>query len=319
MLAFKRPSGALLAAPAARNVNSSILRVTHRQHTRMIRVASDGTQSNAATAGGERAGSSDASDASDASERAMDTAKSEAAKTLPEGVERIYVGKGNYIEDDPNKYPRRDNAYTGGFAGGETGLKKFVSEQGIPYSEAKASGEKRTEKPSKKSGDIYVGKGRYVEDDKSNTSKVMKLSARDSSLVGGFAGGEVGLKKFVATGEVPFGEGRQQQSPLIVAGIVSILGVGGGILFTDLGQFGEEVITGKTNVSPEALNGLDENTKFLLEAGVLLTGVVASIIGGRALIGSFRKNMAEGVAKFGVLALFWMAVFIAAQFVLDSN
>ena len=319
MLAFKRPSGALLAASATRNVNGSILFVTHRQHARMIRVASDDTQSNAATAGGERAGSSDAADASDASERTKNEIKNEAKKTLPEGVERIYVGKGNYIEDDPNKYPRRDNAYTGGFAGGETGLKKFVSEKGIPYSEAKASGEKRAEKPTKKSGGIYVGKGRFVEDDKSNSSKVMNLSARDSSLVGGFAGGEVGLKQFVEKGEVPFGEGKQQQSPLIVAGIVSILGVSGGILFTDLGQFGEKVITGKTNVSPEALNGLDENTKFLLEAGVLLTGVVASLIGGRALIGSFRKNMAEGVAKFGVLALFWMAVFIAAQFVLDSN
>jgi len=244
-------------------------------------------------------------------------AQPQQSKPLPDGIEKIYVGKGRYLEDDPSKYPGRDNLYTGGFAGGETGLKNFVAEKGIPYSspakESKAA-KASAKKPAK---GVYVGKGKFFEDDKSNTYKVMKLSTRDA-LVGGFAGGEVGLKEFVATGEVPFGEGRKQQSPLIVAGIVSLLGVAGGILFTDVGEFGEQVISGKTNVSPEALSGLDENTKFLLEAGVLLTGVVASLIGGRALIGSFKKSLAEGVTKAGVLAVFWIMVFVAAQFVLDS-
>lgn len=257
--------------------------------------------------------------ASESKENAVADAAEPAAQepALPQGIEKIYVGKGRYLEDDPSKYPGRDNAYTGGFAGGETGLKNFVAEKGIPYSSPTKEEPPKISASTKKSG-IYVGKGKYVDDDKSNTSQVMKLSARDSSLVGGFAGGEVGLKEFVATGEVPFGEGRKQQSSLIVAGIVSLLGVAGGILFTDVGEFGEQVISGKTNVSPEVLSGLDENTKFLLEAGVLLTGVVASLIGGRALIGSFRKNLAEGVTKASVLAVFWIAVFVAAQFVLDS-
>lgn len=317
MLALQaRPSGVRTFASTSSRVNGSLLHLPARPQL-CVRVAAEETQSNAATVGG-NADAVSTEGAQGVSEAVKTTKNVE--KELADGKARIYVGKGRYIEDDPSKYPGRDNAYTGGFAGGETGLKNFVAKEGIPYSSPKSAAAEGAQKASSgKTSGIYVGKGRFVEDDKSNASKVMKLSARDSSLVGGFAGGEVGLKEFVATGEVPFGEGKKQQSPLIVAGIVSILGVTGGILFTDLGQFGEEVISGKTNVSPEVLSGLDENTKFLLEAGVLLTGVVASLIGGRALIGSFRKNLAEGVTKFGVLALFWMVVFVAAQFVLDSN
>ena len=41
-------------------------------------------------------------------------------KSSSAGKQKIYVGKGRYIEDDPKKYPDR-NALTGGFAGGEVG------------------------------------------------------------------------------------------------------------------------------------------------------------------------------------------------------
>lgn len=240
---------------------------------------------------------------------------------LPPGVEKIYVGKGRYIVDDPSKYPGR-NSLTGGFAGGEVGLKNFVAENGFVSATRQESG--NTARAPAKGGKagIYVGKGRFLNDDASNESKVMKMSARDNSLVGGFAGGEVGLKEFVQTGEVPFdeeGKARRQQSPLIVAGIVSITAVTGGILLTDVSDFGERVISGSTEVSPDALSGLDENTKLLLEAGVLMMGVVASVIGGKALVGSLRSSIKEGATRLAVLAAFWMAVFIAAQFVLDSN
>ena len=172
----------------------------------------------------------------------------------------------------------------------------------------------------KKKG-IYVGKGKFAEDDpKSNQARVMKVTGRDSTLVGGFAGGEVGLQEFVETGVVPFGDGssRRQQSPLIIAGIVSTAAVTGGILLTDVSDFGEQVISGTTKVNPESLAGIDENTKLLLEAGVLMIGVVATVIGGRALIGSMRSSIKEGATRFAILAAFWMAVFIAARFVLDS-
>jgi hypothetical protein len=38
--------------------------------------------------------------------------------------ENIYIGKGKYVKDDPNKYPSK-NEWTGGWAGGEAGLWDF--------------------------------------------------------------------------------------------------------------------------------------------------------------------------------------------------
>jgi hypothetical protein len=41
--------------------------------------------------------------------------------------EEIYLGKGRFIKDDPKKYPSKDE-WTGGWAGGETGLWSFRDE-----------------------------------------------------------------------------------------------------------------------------------------------------------------------------------------------
>jgi hypothetical protein len=235
------------------------------------------------------------------------------------GKEKIYVGKGRFIEDDPTLYPEK-TPLTGGFAGGEVGLQSFVAKADVS---PKSSGKKDKGTASGPKKGIYVGKGKFVSDDsRSNESKVMKLTGRDSSLVGGFAGGEMGLQEYVSKGEVPFAadgtSGRRQQSPLIVAGIVSIAAVTGGILLTDVSDLGEQLISGSTKVTPAALAEMDENTKLLLEAGVLMIGVVASVIGGKALLGSLKSSIKEGATRFGVLAAFWMVVFIAARFVLDS-
>ena len=48
---------------------------------------------------------------------------------------RDYEGKrsgsqGRFITDDPAKYPGRDNMFTGGWAGGEVGLKAFAAVRG---------------------------------------------------------------------------------------------------------------------------------------------------------------------------------------------
>jgi len=200
----------------------------------------------------------------------------------------------------------------------QVGLQSFVAKADVS---PKSSGKKGAASGPKKG--IYVGKGKFVSDDSSsNETKVMKLTGRDSSLVGGFAGGEMGLQEYVSKGEITFSDGtsgRRQQSPLIVAGIVSVAAVTGGILLTDVSDLGERLITGTTKVTPAAaLAEMDENTKLLLEAGVLMIGVVASVIGGKALLGSLRSSIKEGATRFGVLAAFWMVVFIAARFVLDS-
>lgn len=148
----------------------------------------------------------------------------------------------------------------------------------------------------------------------------MKTTGRDSSLTGGFSGGETGLRQFVETGEVPFapeGSKKKQQSPLSMAGIISASAVTGGLLLNDAGDIGERILSG-TGTSRAALAGLDENTKLLLETAVLLVGVVATVVGGRALVGNLTNNLKEGATRVAVLAMFWVAVFIAARFILDS-
>lgn len=206
----------------------------------------------------------------------------------------------------------------------QVGLKQFVSQIDGTVAKPDANSKSSDSKASSTSkGGLYVGKGRYLPyDPKSNESRIAKSTGRDSSLVGGFAGGEVGLRKYVETGEVPFAsEGsraRRQQSSLIVAGVVSAAAVTGGILLTDVTDIGEQIVSGSTSVTPAALAGLDDNTKLLLETAILLVGVVATVVGARAIIGSITNNLREGATRLGTLALFWIVVFIAARFILDS-
>ena len=174
---------------------------------------------------------------------------------------------------------------------------------------------------NKSKNSLYVGKGRYLPFDKTNEAVVIKTTGRDSTLTGGFSGGEVGLRKYVETGEVPFapeGSRRKQQSPLIIAGVLSAAAVTGGIVLNDVGSIGEEFVSGSTGIEPSALAGLDENTKLMLETAVLLVGIVATVVGGRAIVGNLTSSIKDSAAKLATLAVFWVAVFIAARFVLDS-
>ena len=50
--------------------------------------------------------------------------------------------------------------------------------------------------------------------------------------MGGFAGGEQGVRQFVEEGTIKLADtNRSQQSPLIIAGIVAVAGTIGGLLF----------------------------------------------------------------------------------------
>jgi hypothetical protein len=207
----------------------------------------------------------------------------------------------------------------------QVGLKQFVSKLDETEKKYKKEGKAANTKasPSNKSkNSLYVGKGRYLPfDPASNEAVVIKTTGRDSTLTGGFSGGEAGLRQFVETGEVPFvpeGTRKKQQSPLIIAGIISASAVTGGLLLNDAGDIGEGLISGSTGASPSALAGLDDNTKLLLETAVLLVGVVATVVGGRAIVGNLTNNLKEGATRLATLAVFWVIVFIAARFILDS-
>ena len=44
-------------------------------------------------------------------------------RSTPRATMTIYVGKGKYVKGDAKKFAGRDNLLTGGWAGGEVGLK----------------------------------------------------------------------------------------------------------------------------------------------------------------------------------------------------
>ena len=109
------------------------------------------------------------------------------------GKDKVYIGKGRYVEDDPKKYAGRDNWFTGGWPGGEKELKEiFIQEELKNAKAAKTAAEPKPvgELPEDVRGedDVYVGKGRFVKGDAS------KFAGRDNLFTGGWAGGEVGLK-----------------------------------------------------------------------------------------------------------------------------
>lgn len=51
---------------------------------------------------------------------------------------------------------------------------------------------------------------------------------------------------------------------------------------------------------------------------MLLAGLTGVVAGGRAIASAAANSIREGAVKLGTLAVFWTAVFLAAQFVLRS-
>lgn len=235
-----------------------------------------------------------------------------ASETQTSSKETIYLGKGKTIVDDPSKYPSR-NEYVGGWAGGETGLKQFIADvKNEKYSNKKAPfspgttlisiGNKKV--PAVKTGQgkdpIYVGyskddidlrksgkPGRFLIDD------ARKYPSRNE-LTGGFAGGEAGLKTFVATGDIKLADQSRpgRNNPLIVAGTVSVSATLGAILLTNV----EEVVAGVASGDGKvelALTAVDDSTRLLLGAAIGLLGIVGVVAGGRAL----AKSASDGARK----------------------
>ena len=99
----------------------------------------------------------------------------------------VYIGKGRWVKDDPKKYAARDDWFTGGWPGGEVGLKEsFIQE---PF-ETPVESSPLNPLPEDVAGEdtVYLGKGKFVKAD------ATKFAARDNLLTGGWAGGEVALK-----------------------------------------------------------------------------------------------------------------------------
>ncbi|PSC72158.1 hypothetical protein C2E20_4510 isoform A [Micractinium conductrix] len=236
-------------------------------------------------------------------------------------VEEKKLGKkGRFVVDDPSKYPQRSE-YTGGWAGGEKGLKEFVAatqrEKELNGAPAKKAGKAaRAPQPIAKGSDtIYLGNGRTIVDD-------AKKYPERNELTGGFAGGELGLQYFKEKGDVPIapeGQGTKQSSPLITAFVLGLAATGGGLLLSTI----EDVAVKGTDGAAPAVAiagslGLDEKTKAMLTAGILLVGVLGTVAGAQVMLDSMAAKMRAGASKLAILGAFWTVVFLAAKLVLDS-
>lgn len=272
--------------------------------------------------------------------------------------EQIYIGfdkgdkdrskQGRTISDDPSRYPDRTQT-TGGWSGGEKGLAAFIEEEQQKMSADKAVVPKDQEQAKKEGGKakvvgqeggtIYIGfekgdkrtpgeAGRYIQDDP-NKYPAKENMGPFSGVTGGFAGGEAGLQQFLEDGEVKFRDpnetGSRNFSILAFAGFFAVVTTVGGVLLTDVVDFGEvEVKEGVSNASAQfqqltsAPSG-GTDSKLLLEVVLGLFGVTATGVIIRTVLKGIAGKVTRSSLNIAKLAVFWAGVFIAARFILESN
>ncbi|KAK9839827.1 hypothetical protein WJX81_004508 [Elliptochloris bilobata] len=250
-------------------------------------------------------------------------------------------------EDDASRYPDR-NQYVGGWAGGETGLRQWIEEAaeqserkgGAAVTRKATEGSKSEPVVVHKDGEqIYIGydkenidsrrqgaPGRYIQDD------INKYPAKESigplsGVTGGFAGGERGLQQLIEKGKLKLAEPgsnrRREFSSLLLAGGVAATAVAGGLLLDDGLQLGEKVLGqgGLPGVDLRAAP-LDGKVKLVLQAAVALMAVGGGVFAVRGLVRRVREGtgaLAGKALDAGKVAVFWVAVFAAVKFVLESS
>ena len=284
------------------------------------------------------------------------------AQQIPEGKAEIYIGfeKGDYapregrvgrvVIDDPTKYPGRDNDFVGGWAGGEVGLKAFAAGAAATAAEqASTSGSSSAaaaaaKAKAKAKGKVYIGHekddyearrlglpGRFVDDDPQKYPDKEDVGPL-LNAVGGFAGGERGVKAFAATGEIPLapeGQGSRQFSPLAFAGFVALVGAGGGLL---LNGVEETVVEGADSPEAMALKGVASELanvaavqgpqRAALTAAVAAVAALAGVFAVKAAVDGARARAAAlgaTIADGAKAAAFWVAVFFAFKLVIENS
>lgn len=244
----------------------------------------------------------------------------------------------------------------GGWAGGEAGLWQLrdevkaqeaadkaaskaereakeaarAAEQRVLAAAAAADKAERAAKAAKAAGaasaaPIYLGYGKgevrdtepgrvIVDDPRKYPAKEDVLGL--SGAVGGWAGGERGLKQFVRDGEVVLREpgqpGGSQFSPVAVAALVVVGAAGGGLLLNGAVDVGETVVRSEIVNAP-----IDAQTRALLLAAVAILGGGGAVAAGLAAVKSLQARVAGGATKLALTGAFWVGVFFAARAVLE--
>ena len=205
---------------------------------------------------------------------------------VPAGTgEKLYVGQGKYIEEDKDgllKKTGRDSQLVGGFAGGEKGLWGYRTILEDDPTIAK-----------KKYEPVYGGR---------KGTKEVSLAKDFGGMAGGFPGGEVGVKAYNATGNIP----TRDAPPTLGWGppVLLLAAIGTAGYYLNPGDPAEEfnaaVSTAVTAKSAIDASLSPEQENLVLEgAGVVLAALV-----GASAVGSAAKKVGEGlgnVVKTGLL------------------
>ena len=205
---------------------------------------------------------------------------------VPAGTgEKLYVGQGKYIEEDKDgllKKTGRDSQLVGGFAGGEKGLWGYRTILEDDPTIAK-----------KKYEPVYGGR---------KGTKEVSLAKDFGGMAGGFPGGEVGVKAYNATGNIP----TRDAPPTLGWGppVLLLAAIGTAGYYLNPGDPTEE-LNAAVSTAVTAKSAIDaslspEQENLVLEgAGVVLAAVV-----GASAVGSAAKKVGEGlgnVVKTGLL------------------
>ena len=205
---------------------------------------------------------------------------------VPAGTgEKLYVGQGKYIEEDKDgllKKTGRDSQLVGGFAGGEKGLWGYRTILEEDPTIAK-----------KKYEPVYGGR---------KGTKEVSLAKDFGGMAGGFPGGEVGVKAYNATGNIP----TRDAPPTVGWGppVLLLAAIGTAGYYLNPGDPAEE-LNAAVSTAVTAKSAIDaslspEQENLVLEgAGVVLAAVV-----GASAVGSVAKKVGEGlgnVVKTGLL------------------
>lgn len=108
---------------------------------------------------------------------------------------------------------------------------------------------------------------------------------------------------------------RQGQSTLLIAGVAALASTVGGLTLTQATNFSQELAATETG---GALDALDDSTRVLLQAAVVLIGITAGLAGTRAAFKAMTDSVTENALNLAKVTVFWVVVFLAARFVLQS-
>lgn len=215
------------------------------------------------------------------------------------GGGELYVGQGKYIPDDQDGFVSktgRDSTLVGGFAGGEKGLWQYREDR---LAEDPAAAPKEWKR-------VYGGR---------KGSDEVDLSKDFGGLVGGFPGGEVGVKAYNATGEVA----TRDAPPTLGWGppVLLLLLIGGAGYVLNPGDPAEELaaVTAGASATKASLDTALTAEQQLLGAEAL-AGVVALVAAANAAAGAAKKA-GQGLADAAKLAALGAATLAVAGKVLD--